>query len=599
MTGAKKLEALRERLRGEGLDAYIINSADAHQSEYLPEHWRARAWFTGFTGSAGVAAVTQTTAGMWTDGRYFIQAESQLAAAGAGIPLFKMNEPGIPTYREWLNKELPPNSVIGFDGRTISVTEFKRLQKDLPNIRLTGQLDLIGAIWADRPALPAGAAFEHNMEFAGLNRAEKCAKVRDCMREKGADSYFIAALDDIAWLLNIRGHDIPCTPVVYAYGLVMEHTVHVFINPAKLDPALKETLAADGFTLHPYEEAQSFLSGLNTTALYYDPERISVRMAESVPPAVKIIKGTDIIAAIKAVKNKTELENIRRAHIKEGVVMTRFLKYIDNWQEKLIAGETVNPLREADIHGILTEYREEQPHYMEPSFATIAAYKENAASMHYSPDPDSSKTLERSAFLLVDTGAQYLDGTTDITRTIPLGPLTDEMKRDFTLVLKGHIALALTQFLSGTTGVQLDAIARVPLWAAGMNYRSGTGHGLGYCLGVHEGPHNISTRPNAIKLAAGMLVTNEPGVYKEGRYGIRTENVLLVEERCVNEDGAFLGFETISLCPIDRRAIDVSLLAPHEISWLDNYHRRVYETLSPHIKDEKTKTWLRTATRPL
>lgn len=596
MKAFEKLSALRNRMREQGLDAYIVSSADAHQSEYVTEHWRTRAWLTGFTGSNGLAAITADDAGLWTDGRYFIQAERQLA--GSGVTMYKMDVDGVPDYRAWLAKKLPQNGKLGFDGRSFSVAEFDKIKDALKqkNIAFDTDVDLVGDIWEDRPPLPETKAFAHEARFAGASGAEKLAVVRREIQKRNASAYLIASPEDIAWLANIRGRDIPQTPVVYAYALITPSEAKLFVDPAKMDSALNDKLTRDGFTLCAYGDEVKSVSLLPPeTRLLYDPERISARLAEAVPPSVKTIRlNDDITAVLKAVKSEVEVANIRNAHIKEGVVMVRFLKQLDEWAQN----ESRAALTEADLHGILTRLREEQAFYIEPSFDTIAAYAENAASMHYSPVKGADKAILPEGFLLVDTGGQYLDGTTDITRTIVMGALTDEMKRDFTLVLKGHIALASTVFLSGVTGRQLDAISRVPLWAAGMNYRSGTGHGIGYCLGVHEGPQSISMRANETKLAAGMLCTNEPGVYKEGRYGIRTENMMLVKELFTNEDGTFMGFELISFCPIDLKAVDETRLTPAETGYLNDYHKRVYETLSP-LLNENERAWLKNATRPL
>jgi Xaa-Pro aminopeptidase len=573
-----------------GYDAYIINSADAHQSEYVPAYWRTRAWLSGFTGSNGLVAVTKDAAGLWTDGRYFIQAEAQLA--GSGIDFYKIGEEGVPTYSEWLARELSNDCLLAFDGRTFSVSGFEELQKKLTgkNIKFAMDTDLIGEIWTERPSIPASKAFLHEPRFTGLSAAEKLQSVRDKMGE--TNWYLVTALDSVAWLLNIRGRDIPQTPVVYAYALIGKTEAHVFIDPLKTDGSVTDYLNGQGFTLHPYDDIYIYLSKLEGT-LQYNPDQVNALLVKAVPADSKVKKETDdIIGLLKAVKNETEIKNIRNAFIKDGVVWVRLLMWLEDWAEKK---ETA--LYEADVADKLHELRQTQADYLEPSFDTISAYMANAASMHYSPENRGAE-IKPEGFLLVDTGAQYLDGTTDITRTLVMGNVTDEMKRDFTLVLKGHIALASTIFLFGTTGAQLDAIPRVPLWAAGMNYRSGTGHGLGFCLGVHEGPHGISMRQNAVKLKTGMLVTNEPGVYKEGRHGIRTENVLLVGELFKNEDGTFMGFENISFCPIDIQAINPGLLTEKEKTYLNEYHRQVYENLAPHLT-EPEKDWLTKATKQI
>jgi Xaa-Pro aminopeptidase len=575
-----KLDALRERMREKGYDAYLVADADAHQNEYVGPYWRARTWLSGFTGSNGLVAVTAGQAGLWTDGRYFIQAERQLV--GSGIALFKMDAEGVPTYPKWLAEQLPDRAKLGFDGRAFSVSSLEKLKEALAEkeIGLDGTNDLINEVWTDRPSPDTHAkVFAHDISFSGQSASEKLAAVRKAMADQKADWYLAAALDGVAWLLNIRGHDIPQTPVAYAFGLIGMDSAHIFIDPKKVDAPLAAALAAEGFTLHAYDAVEA-LTGTRDGLLLYDPARVNTRLAQSIPERCKVKKGTeDIIDGLKAVKNPVELENIRRAFIKDGVVMVRLLRWLDNRD-----GDTKRT--EAHVADFLLRERALQALYLEPSFDTVAAYGENAACVHYSHENEGAE-IKPQGFLLVDTGAQYLDGTTDVSRTIALGPLSDEMKRDFTLVLKGHIALAAVQFPAGTTGHQLDALARAPLWAAGLHYRHGTGHGLGYCLGVHEGPHNVSSRPNGVKLTAGMLLSNEPGVYKEGRYGIRTENILLVEERYQSEESNFLGFETLTLCPIDLRAVDKNWLTETETEWLNAYHRWVYATLLPYLTKKR------------
>jgi Xaa-Pro aminopeptidase len=527
-------------------------------------------------------------AGLWTDGRYFIQAQEQLK----GVELFKMGEEGVPTYADWLAGEMAPGTTLAFDGRTFSVREFDKIKGALKEKGILFEYDgdLVGEIWKDRPPMPREPVFEHEARYAGLTAGEKLDAVRGEMGD--ADYYLVSALDSVAWLLNIRGRDIPQTPVAYAYALIGREEAHVFMERDKLPDDLARALTGQGFTLNPYGAVYGALKGLRGKVRFC-PGTVSVGLASALPEACTPVKDeTDIIAGLKAVKNETETANIRRAFIKEGVVLLRLLKFLDEW-----AANPEKPLYEEDISEILRGLREAQPGYIEPSFDTIAAYMANAASMHYSP-VGKGERIQPKGFLLVDTGAQYLDGTTDTTRTVALGDITQEMMRDFTLVLKGNIGLATAVFPFGTTGVQLDVLARLPLWLSGQNYRSGTGHGLGYCLGVHEGPQSISTRLSGVKLKAGMLVTNEPGVYKENRYGIRTENVLLIKDLYANEDGAFMGFETVSFTPIDLRAVDADLLTPPEKAYLNAYHQQVYDTLLPHINGEEAD-WLKQATRPL
>jgi len=580
-----KLAALRHIMAEKGLDAYIIPGSDAHQSEYIADYWRTRQWLSGFTGSNGLVVVTAQSAGLWTDGRYFIQAEQELA--GSGITLFKMNEPGVPTYSKWLADSLPQTAVIGFDGRVISVSEFETIKSDLgrKDISYCYSEDMAGALWQDRPVFPTAPVFAHDIRFTGKTIAQKLVDVRAEMEKKHVDVYLSAALDDIAWLANIRGGDVANTPVVYAYLLVTMEAAYLFIDERKVDDSLYGHLSE--ITLRPYEDVFDYIRiHADNKALLYNPDGTSVRLFDAIPETANAVKDSSIIAGLKAVKNETEIENIRNAFLKEGAVMVRLLRWLEQSEDMPY---------ETDIQDKVAQLRLDQEHCLGNSFSTIAAYGENAALMHYSPKLGNCAQVKPEGFLLVDTGGQYLDGTTDITRTILMGPMTDEMRRDFTLVLKGHIALSRAKFLQGAAGIHLDVLARQPIWEAGMDYKCGTGHGLGFCLGVHEGPQNISMRFIETKLVPGMLCTNEPGIYKEGRYGIRTENVILVREIESNEHGVFLGFEVVSYCPIDTKALDKSLLNQIEIDYLNDYHHQVYEKLSPYL-DQEEREWLKAAT---
>ena len=590
----QKISDLRALMKERNLDGYIIPSGDAHASEYMSSYWRVRAWISGFTGSAGILVVTHDKAGLWTDGRYHIQAARELE--GTGIDLFKDGERDVPTHLKFLADNLPLGGKLGFDGRTTSANEFKNIKNALKDKAITYayEEDLAGQLWKDRPPMPTAKAFEHEPQFAGLAAAGKLAKVRDKMKEKGFSAYLVAPLDEIAWLLNIRGFDVPNLPVVYAFVLITENEAHVFIDPDKItDISVK--LAAQGFTLHDYNALPEFLSKLTGSKLYYNGLKTNMLITEAVSEGITTESKPiyDIIPMLKAVKSQEEIANIKNAFIKESVVLVKMLK----WLDEAVKADSVQKLKEGDIARKLEELRKQQPHFLFDSFATIPAYGPNAAQAHYSPDTDGAQ-LKADGFLLVDTGGQYLDGTTDTTRTITIGPLTDEMKRDFTLVLQGHIAIARAEFLSGTTGSALDILARLPLWQDGQNYRHGTGHGLGYCLSVHEGPHGITPRHNPVALAPGMLISNEPGIYKEGRYGIRTESIVLVVNKQKNSDGEFLALETITHCPIDLNAIMAEMLTPVERDWLNNYHATTYETLSPHLNDDE-REWLKQATRPI
>ena len=587
LTIKERLVALRQLMAEKNLDAYIVYSADAHQSEYVAGHWQARAWITGFSGSSGTAVILSDKAGLWTDGRYFIQAEEELS--GTGVDLFKVSVKDVPEMYPWIKDNVPEHGRVGFDGRTCSVSEFEKIKKELSikHIEIDYNHDLIGLLWEDRPSLPSTGVFFHGPPFEGATRSEKLKVLRDKMKKKSAGHTFIAALDDIAWLLNIRGQDVPYTPLVYAYCMVSLTSANLYIDDKKINDDLRQSIESDGYSVLPYDEARKALSGIQSgDRLLYSPDRMSIYFADALNKDVELIKDKDITTHMKAQKNEIELENIKKAHIKEGAVIVRLLKWLDDWAKD----DMRPPLYEGDIHDMLDEMRKNEPHYLGPSFKTISAYGKNAASMHYDPKSKGDE-IRADGFLLIDTGGQYMDGTTDITRTIVLGDTTDEMRRDFTLVLKGHIALSKAVFLHGTAGSGLDVLARMHMWRHGVNYRSGTGHGIGYCLGVHEGPQYISMRQMDVKLEEGMIITNEPGVYKENRYGIRTENVMAVKKLFENDDGVFMGFETISLAPIDMQAIDIKMLDDTEIAYLIEYHQVVSDKLSPYLNDEE-QAWL-------
>ena len=591
MTTTEKLTALRALMKERGIDAYLIPSGDAHASEYVAGYWKARAWFSGFTGSSATVVVTQTEAGLWTDGRYFIQAANELE--GSGIDLYKMDLSGEPDYREFLAEKLPKGGKLGFDGQIVTLEDHEKTCDALKNREITYVYteDLIGLIWDDRPALPTAPAFEHELRFAGTPASEKLTAVREKMAKHEVTAYLVTALDNIAWLMNIRGRDIPFTPVVYAYALITMDSAHVFINRDKVAD-FAQNLIAQGFTLHDYDGLPEFLQKLPTCGkLLLDPASTNVLLNEALPETMPIKKDleTDIITMLKAVKTPNELENACNAYLKESVVLVRLIKWIKEYPD-------ISTLTEGDIARKITSLRQEQADFLEDGFSTVAAYGANAAQAHYNPGPVGD-SLKAEGFLLVDTGGQYLDGTTDTTRTIPLGPITAEMKRNFTLVLKGYMALASVVFPEGTTGVQLDALARLPLWEHGLDFRHGTGHGIGYCLAVHEGPQGVSKR-SKIALEPGMLLSNEPAFYVDGEYGIRTENIEAVVTYSETEYGAFYCFSTMTYCPIETSAIDISLLTPDEIKYLNQYHARTYEFLAPLLTDEE-RVWLMDATRPI
>ena len=582
---------LRNLMKERNIDAYIISSSDPHASSYAHIYWKLREYISGFTGSAGTLVVTHDKAGLWTDGRYFLQAQSQLKE----FELYKMGVKGFPSINEFLAKELKKGVTVGFDGRTVTHDWFDKLKTALNDndAKYAYEEDVAGLLWKDRPAImPTGKAFEHEPKFAGTSASEKLKKVREKMKEKSFKGYLISALDDIAWLLNIRGSDVNYLPVVYSFVFVSESDAHVFASSEKLsDIAAK--LTSQGFSLHGYDDLPKFLQGFNEGKLYFNSEKTNVLLSGLINCPVESKSINDIVPLLKAVKSNVEISNIKNAYIREGVALVRLLKWIDEMKK---SGEITN-IYELDVAQKLTGFRENTENYLYDSFSTISAYGLNAASAHYNPKDNNTK-LKAEGFLLIDTGGQYLDGTTDTTRTIPLGPLTDEMKKDYTLVLQGHIAVDSAVFVSGTTGQIIDAFGRMAMWKEGVNFLHGVGHGIGYCLSVHEGPHGMAPRHNPVALQAGMLVSNEPAMYKEGKYGIRTENIILVVEKEKTEHGEFLQFETIMYCPIDTDAIEMGRLSESEKTWLNNYHAKTYEKLSPFLNEEE-KAWLKSATKAI
>lgn len=588
----EKLSSLRKLMDEKGIDAYIIPTYDPHQSEYVGEHWQARVWISGFTGSAGTVVVTKDEAGLWTDGRYFIQAENQLK--GSEIKLFKMGIPGYPTYMEWIRDTLKEEETVGFDGKLFPQSDVLEMQKKLENkkIKIVEEYDLISSIWTDRPELPMDEIFIHDVKYAGKTPKEKLEDVRKEMEKLEVEYYILGSLDDIAWVYNIRGKDVEYNPVVTSYALISMDKAYLFVHKVKVSKEVENFLNKNGIEIREYNEVRDYVENIKDgSRVFIDPSRVNRWLYNGIPKGCKIVEETNITTNLKAIKNSIEIENLKRCYIKDGVALVKFLYWIDK-----NLGKT--PMSEISVSDKLEEFRREQEDFVEPSFGTIAAYKDHAPMMHYSATEESDYTLKNEGMLLVDSGGQYLDGTTDITRTIVLGPITEEEKRDFTLTLKGHINLIKARFLYGATGSNLDVLARFPLWQEGIDYKCGTGHGVGFFLNVHEGPHRFAPIPNKVKLEEGMVVTIEPGVYKEGKHGIRIENDIVVRKDIVTESGQFMKFETISYCPIDLEGVDVDLLDESERQWLNNYHTEVYEKLSPYLnKDEKE--WLKNETRSI
>ena len=606
LTVQSKIAALREELRREKLFAFIFPSTDPHQSEYTADHWKGREWISGFSGSAGTAVVTLHSAALWTDSRYFIAAAQQLE--GTEFQLMRERIDGTPTIAEWLQSEHSQFSVlssqlsteVALDGMTSSHAYVKALKEDLRKhggFTLRTTFDPLQRLWTDRPAIPAAPIVPQPLEYAGEDVTSKLTRIRKALRQVHADGMLMASLDDIAWTLNLRGADVHCNPVFVSYLLISSRSATLFVDEAKLTPAARQHLQQYGIATAPYDGVKEGLRHYPDYNILADREEISDTLMQAIKNSPRTLNSKlstlnfpSPVPAMKAVKNDAEQQGFRQAMIRDGVALVRFLR----WLKPAVAagGQT-----EMSIDSKLTALRAEQPLYQGLSFDTIAAYQAHGAIVHYEATPDTDATLRPEGLLLLDSGAQYTDGTTDITRTIALGPVTDEQRRIYTLVLKGHIQLQLLRFPDGASGTQLDAIARRGLWQDGLNFLHGTGHGVGSYLNVHEGPHQIRMEYRPAPLHAGMTVTDEPGIYIEGQFGVRIENVLLTQPWRETEFGRFLQFETLTLCPIDTAPIDVSLLTPKELRWLNDYHQLVYDRLSPHL-DTADRDWLRTATAP-
>ena len=582
-----RIAALRAHIAQEQIQAFIIPSTDPHLSEYVAPHWQSREWISGFTGSAGTVVVTAKDAGLWTDSRYFLQAARQLE--GTCITLYKEMLPETPNIPEFLSAHLQEGDCVGIDGKMFSAEEVEHLQKELKKsgIRIKSIADPMQLLWTDRPAMPLAPAFVYDTKYAGMSFTEKLPAVRQAMEAAGADSLLLSALDEIAWLLNIRGNDVHCNPVVVSYLLIEKDKVNYFIQPQKVTPELAEYFSANGISVHPYEEIGDYLNSFNAHSILMNPAKTNYAIYSAIRPGCLIINGASPVALLKAIRNKQEIAGIHAAMQRDGVALVKFLKWLD---EAVPAGKET----EISVDKKLHTFRAAQPLYMGESFDTIAGYKEHGAIVHYEATPETDVTLKPEGFLLLDSGAQYLDGTTDITRTIALGPLTEEEKTDYTLILKGHIALAMAVFPEGTRGAQLDVLARMPIWKERMNYLHGTGHGVGHFLNVHEGPQSIRMNENPVALQPGMVTSNEPGVYKAGSHGIRTENLVLTVPAGEGMFGKYLKFETLTLCPICRKGIIKELLTAEEIGWLNDYHRTVYEKLSPDLNYDE-REWLKEA----
>ncbi len=590
----KKIAALRAQMKINNLDAYIVPSSDPHQSEYVAEHWQARKWISGFTGSMGTAVVTQKHVGVWADSRYFIQAEKEFE--GTEVVLHKMQVQGAPEFNQWLSENLSEGSTVGCDGLMMSLSQVKSTERALKknNIQLDYSKDLIAAAWTDRPTLPDAPVFEHDAKYAGRTRAEKLSAIRAKMTTLGADYHFVSTLDDICWTLNLRGSDVEANPVFIAYCVIGVSDVHLFIDENKVSANIKSKLKKDSIVLKPYDNITHFLNKIPAhQTILVDTGIVSMNVYNAIAKA-KTIEGDTISIALKAIKNEVEIGHIRRVMIKDGVALTRMFR----WFEQEI---TQRGITEAEFAEKLITFRAEQKDYYGESFGAIVGYKGNGAIVHYHAEHGSCATIKNEGILLVDSGGQYHDGTTDITRTIALSEPTAEQKRNFTLVLKGHIALAVLRFPHGTKGVQMDILARQFLWANHLNYGHGTGHGVGFFLNVHEPPQGViqgvASRGTTVH-EPGMFTSNEPGFYKTNEYGIRIENLILAREAEENEYGRFMFFETVTLFPIDTRLVDKSILTKEEKFWLNNYHKLVLKKLSPKL-DAAEKAWMKTKCKPI
>ena len=586
-TTNQRVDALRTLLKEEGINAFIIPSTDPHLSEYVAPHWQSREWISGFTGSAGTVVITEEQAGLWTDSRYFLQAAQQLE--GSDIDLNKEMLPETPSIPTFLKTSLGTGAVVGIDGKVFSTEEAKQLQDELKEngITIKSVEDPMNKIWEDRPAIPEGPAFIYENQYAGKSCKEKLATIREEMKKAGAETLLISELDEIAWTLNIRGNDVHCNPVVVSYLLISKNEAHFFIHPQKVTGELSAYLKEANVSIHSYEDIEYFLNNLSVDTLLLNPSKTNYAVYSAICPDCRIIEGASPVTLLKAIRNEQEIAGIHAAMQRDGVALVKFLKWLE---EAVHTGKET----EISVDKKLHELRAAQPLYMDESFDTIAGYKEHGAIVHYEATPETDVPLQPKGFLLLDSGAQYLDGTTDITRTIALGELTEEEKTDYTLILKGHIALAMAVFPEGTRGAQLDVLARIPIWKHRMNFLHGTGHGVGHFLNVHEGPQSIRMNENPVALQAGMVTSNEPGVYKAGSHGIRTENLVLTIQAGEGLFGNYLKFETITLCPICKKGIIKEMLTTEEIEWLDEYHRKVYDKLSPDLNKEEQE-WLKEA----
>ena len=593
----QRIEKIRDLMKEKNIYAYIVPSSDYHQSEYVGDYFKSREFMSGFTGSAGTLIISMDEAGLWTDGRYFIQAENELK--DSGIKLFKMGEEGVPTIGEYLLEKLPKNSTLGFDGRVMSVKEGQSLANKLAfkGINIEYKYDLVNDIWEDRCSLPTEKAFLLGIEYSGESFSDKLSRIRAVMKAKKATTHILASLDDIAWLFNIRGRDVKSNPVVLSYAVISIDSVYLFIDKNKIGEDIRAELSKENVQIKGYEEVYEFIKNIDENeVVLIDTSKVNYAIYNNIPSNVQKIEERNPSILFKSIKNEIELKNIRNSHIKDGVAFTKFMYWLKNNIGKI-------EITEISATQKLEEFRREQDKFIEPSFSTIAAYKDHAAMMHYSATEESNYKLEPRDLFLVDSGGQYFDGTTDITRTIALGPIPENVRKDFTNVVRGMIRLSKAKFLYGCRGYNLDILARGPLWEEGIDYKCGTGHGIGFVLNVHEGPNGFRWKvrediDDTCILEEGMVTTNEPGVYVENSHGIRIENEIVIRKAEKNEYGQFMDFEVITFAPIDLDAIDESLILKDEKVYLNNYHKQVYDKISPYLNEEE-KQWLKTYTREI
>ncbi|GFI50563.1 aminopeptidase [Lachnospiraceae bacterium] len=593
MTVPERISALRSLMEEKGYDVYLVPTDDSHQSEYVGEYFKARAFITGFTGSAGTAVITKTDAGLWTDGRYFIQAAAQLE--GSGITLFKAGQPDVPTIEAYITDVIPEGGTLGFDGRVVAMGQGQALKAALAakNARIDYSEDLIDRIWEDRPALSTKPAFALSVEYTGESTADKLSRIREAMKKEGADVHILAALDDICWTTNLRGNDIEYFPLLLSYAVITMDDMKLYVDETKLTAEMKESLAKDGISIHPYNAVYEDIKGLSAKdGVLVDPSRLNYALYNNIPKEAKVIEQMNPEVLMKAMKNDTELKNIVNAHIKDGAAVTRFMC----WLKKNIGKTEITEISAAKK---LDSFRREQEGYLWQSFEPICGSGEHGAIVHYAATPETNVPVTTNGLFLTDTGGGYMEGSTDITRTFAFGELTDRMKEDFTTVLLCNLHLARAVFPHGISGFNLDAMARTPAWERGMDYNHGTGHGVGYLMNIHEAPAGFRCAVREKErniLEPGMVITNEPGIYIEGSHGIRIENEMIVRKGPKTEYGQFLYFEPITYVPIDLDAVDPNMMKQEDKDQLNAYHEKVYELISPHLNDEE-KEWLKEYTR--